>query len=80
MGTEVADVSDADFEGRAYLSEGRFLIVSDDKIGKDHRSVFVLLRVTSIPLERSGHARSKAGRCMPISTDKKRDSTRKLNC
>lgn len=49
---EVPGVSDADFEGLAYLSENRFLIVSDDKIGKDHRSVFVLLRVTtSLPLE-----------------------------
>ena len=46
---EVPGITDADFEGLAYVAENLFLIVSDDKIGKDHRSVFGLLRVSSIP-------------------------------
>jgi hypothetical protein len=41
----LAGVSDADFEGLVYLAEGLFLIVSDDKIGKDHRSIFALLKL-----------------------------------
>ena len=44
---EVPGINDADFEGIAFLSEGLFLIVSDDKIGKKHRSVFALLKVSS---------------------------------
>ncbi|HHX36111.1 MAG TPA: esterase-like activity of phytase family protein [Gammaproteobacteria bacterium] len=43
---EVPGIVDADFEGLAYLSDGLFMIVSDDKINKNHRSVFALLRVT----------------------------------
>jgi hypothetical protein len=38
-------ITDADFEGIAALSDNRFLIVSDDKIDGDLRSVFVLLQV-----------------------------------
>jgi hypothetical protein len=41
----VTGITDADFEGIAALGDGRFLIVSDDKIGNDLRSVFVLLQV-----------------------------------
>lgn len=38
-------ITDADYEGIAALGKDRFLIVSDDKIDKDLRSVFVLLQV-----------------------------------
>ncbi len=47
----VPDINDADYEGIADLSDGLFLIVSDDKINKVHRSVFALLRVTLNPAE-----------------------------
>lgn len=43
---EVPTINDADYEGIADLSDGLFLIVSDDKINKVHRSVFALLKVT----------------------------------
>ncbi|WP_415184401.1 esterase-like activity of phytase family protein [Phaeovulum sp.] len=46
---DLPNISDADFEGLAQLSDDLFLIVSDDKIGKDHRSVFALLRVNTAP-------------------------------
>ncbi len=42
----VEGITDADFEGLAALGEGLFLMVSDDKIDGDLRSVFVLMRVT----------------------------------
>ena len=42
---EVPGIFDADFEGLTHISEDLYLIVSDDKIGKDERSVFALLRV-----------------------------------
>lgn len=42
----VPGIDDADYEGIANLSDGLFLIVSDDKINKVYRSVFALLRVT----------------------------------
>jgi uncharacterized protein YjiK len=41
----VESLTDADFEGIAALGGGRFLIVSDDKIDGDLRSVFVLLAI-----------------------------------
>jgi hypothetical protein len=41
----VTGITDADFEGIAALGGDRFLIVSDDKIDGDLRSVFVLLQV-----------------------------------
>ena len=41
----VEGITDADFEGIAHLGNGRFLMVSDDRIDGDLRSVFVLLRV-----------------------------------
>lgn len=41
----VDSITDADFEGLAALGDGLFLMVSDDKIDGDLRSVFVLLRV-----------------------------------
>lgn len=41
----VADLPDADFEGLVALDDGAFLMVSDDKIAGDLRSVFVLFRV-----------------------------------
>lgn len=44
---EIPEISDADFEGLAQLTDDLFLIVSDDKIGNDHRSVFGLLRITA---------------------------------
>lgn len=47
----VPGINDADYEGIADLSDGLFLIVSDDKINKVHRSVFALLRVTLNPAE-----------------------------
>ena len=42
----VEGITDADFEGLAALGDGLFLMVSDDKIDGDLRSVFVLMRVT----------------------------------
>ncbi len=45
---DIPEISDADFEGLAQLTDDFFLTVSDDKIGNDHRSVFGLLRVTGI--------------------------------
>lgn len=44
---EVPGISDANFEGLTQLEGDLFLIVSDDKIKKLHRSVFGLLRVTT---------------------------------
>jgi hypothetical protein len=41
----VAGITDADFEGIAALGDGRFLIVSDDRIDGTLRSVFVLFEV-----------------------------------
>lgn len=41
----VEGVTDADFEGLAALDDNTFLMVSDDKIGSDLRSVFALFRV-----------------------------------
>ncbi len=41
----VEGITNADFEGLAALGEGLFLMVSDDKIDGDLRSVFVLFRV-----------------------------------
>jgi hypothetical protein len=41
----VEGITDADFEGLAALGDGLFLMVSDDKIDGDLRSVFVLFRV-----------------------------------
>lgn len=49
---KIPGISDADFEGLAQLSDDLFMIVSDDKFGKDHRSVFGLLRVALPPLDR----------------------------
>ncbi|WP_289041245.1 esterase-like activity of phytase family protein [uncultured Aliiroseovarius sp.] len=43
---EIPGISDADFEGLTQLTDDLFLIVSDDKIDGDHRSVFGLLRIT----------------------------------
>jgi hypothetical protein len=43
----VPGISDADFEGLTRVGEDLFLVVSDDKIGRDDRSVFALLRVTA---------------------------------
>lgn len=42
---DVAGITDADFEGLAVLEDGLFLMVSDDKIDGDLRSVFVLFRL-----------------------------------
>lgn len=41
----VDGIQDADFEGLAGLDDNTFLMVSDDKIDKDLRSVFVMFRV-----------------------------------
>jgi Esterase-like activity of phytase len=41
----VEGITDADFEGLAALGDGLFLMVSDDKIDGDLRSVFVLFRI-----------------------------------
>ncbi|MGL5011298.1 MAG: esterase-like activity of phytase family protein [Paracoccaceae bacterium] len=41
----VDGITDADFEGLAALGDGRFLMVSDDKIDGDLRSVFVLFKL-----------------------------------
>jgi hypothetical protein len=41
----VDGIANADFEGLAALGDGLFLMVSDDKIDGDLRSVFVLFRV-----------------------------------
>ncbi len=45
LSIDVGDLVDADFEGLAHLGNGRFLMVSDDKIDGDLRSVFVLFAV-----------------------------------
>jgi hypothetical protein len=45
LSIDVGDIVDADFEGLAHLGNGRFLMVSDDKIDGDLRSVFVLFAV-----------------------------------
>ncbi|NJS37663.1 MAG: esterase-like activity of phytase family protein [Rhodobacteraceae bacterium] len=42
LSIDLGDMVDADFEGLAHLGNGRFLMVSDDKIDGDLRSVFVL--------------------------------------
>jgi len=42
----VPDIDDADFEGLTRVGDDLYLIVSDDKIGREDRSVFALLRVT----------------------------------
>lgn len=41
----IPGIEDADFEGIATLGEGRFLLVSDDKIDGDLRTVFALVQV-----------------------------------
>ena len=41
----VKDITDADFEGLVALDDGLFLMVSDDEIDGDLRSVFVLFRL-----------------------------------
>ena len=41
----VEGITDADFEGLTSLGDALFLMVSDDKIDGDLRSVFVLFRV-----------------------------------
>lgn len=46
---EIPKISDADFEGLARLTDELFLIVSDDKIDGEQRSVFGLLRVRAMP-------------------------------
>lgn len=43
---EVPGIKDADFEGIADLSNGLFMLVSDDKIDKERRSIFALLKVS----------------------------------
>lgn len=43
----IPGISDADFEGLTRVGEDLFLVVSDDKIGRDDRSVFALMRVTA---------------------------------
>lgn len=42
LSIDLGDMVDADFEGLVHLGNGRFLMVSDDKIDGDLRSVFVL--------------------------------------
>ena len=51
---DLAHRTDADFNGLVSLERGQFLIVSDDKIDGDLRSVFVLLQ---IPEQRRSSAR-----------------------
>lgn len=46
---DVPTITDADFEGLTQVADDLYLIVSDDKVGKDDRSVFVLLRVDMPP-------------------------------
>lgn len=48
---EVPGINDADFEGIADLSNGLFMIVSDDKIDKERRSIFALLRISPIAVK-----------------------------
>lgn len=43
----VPGLTDADFEGMTELGNGLYLIVSDDKINGEQRSVFALLRVST---------------------------------
>ena len=50
---EIPGIADANFEGLAQLSPQMFLIVSDDKIRKEHRSVFALVKVT-LPSQEPG--------------------------
>jgi uncharacterized protein YjiK len=45
LSINLGDLVDADFEGLAHLGDGRFLMVSDDKIDGDLRSVFVLFTI-----------------------------------
>jgi hypothetical protein len=45
LSIDLGDLVDADFEGLVHLGNGRFLMVSDDKIDGDLRSVFVLFSV-----------------------------------
>jgi uncharacterized protein YjiK len=45
LSINLGDLVDADFEGLVHLGNGRFLMVSDDKIDGDLRSVFVLFAV-----------------------------------
>lgn len=46
---EVPAITDANFEGIADLSNGLFMIVSDDKIDQERRSIFALLKVSPAP-------------------------------
>jgi len=45
LSIDLGDLVDADFEGLVHLGNGRFLMVSDDKIDGDLRSVFVLFTI-----------------------------------
>lgn len=45
LSIDLGDLTDADFEGLVHLGKGRFLMVSDDKIDGDLRSVFALIAV-----------------------------------
>lgn len=42
---DVPGITDADFEGITQVGDGLYLIVSDDKVKKQQRSVFALIRV-----------------------------------
>ncbi|MBM3606403.1 MAG: hypothetical protein FJX25_17260 [Alphaproteobacteria bacterium] len=45
---EVPGITDADYEGLTQVGDDLFLLVSDDRIKKKQRSVFVLLRVSGL--------------------------------
>lgn len=45
LSIDLGDLVDADFEGLVHLGNGRFLMVSDDRIDGDLRSVFVLFSI-----------------------------------
>ena len=48
LSIDLGDLVDADFEGLVHLGNGRFLMVSDDKIDGELRSVFVLFSVPGL--------------------------------
>ncbi|MDO5612028.1 MAG: esterase-like activity of phytase family protein [Paracoccus sp. (in: a-proteobacteria)] len=45
---EMPDITDADYEGLTQIADDLFLMVSDDQIKKEQRTVFVLMRVTGL--------------------------------
>lgn len=48
MPVAVPDVTDADYEGLTQIGDDLFLMVSDDRIKKEQRSVFVLMRLRGL--------------------------------